>query len=178
MKRNLFLTLTLALSLSFIACDKKTKGDSLSDSEIGLRKTSVENENSVALLGDINFSSTQPGESVVFDRSFENAPPLIPHDIEAMIPITKDNNMCLSCHIKEMAADLGTKPAPASHYFGFQSNKSTGDVVSNERFSCDQCHVPQSNAKPLVGNKFEAVFTDESLKKSSDLMQTIQEGVK
>ena len=71
MKRNLFLTLTLALSLCFIACDKKTKGDSLSDSEIGLRKTSVENENSVALLGDINFSSTQPGESVVFDRSFE-----------------------------------------------------------------------------------------------------------
>lgn len=175
MTNKTVLAFALALSLCFVACDKKEK--ELSDSEIGLRKSSVENENSVALLGDVNYTGVQAGESVVLERSFENAPPLVSHTMEEMLPITKDNNICLTCHTKELAADMNTKPAPASHYFDFQANKPSGDTVSNERFNCDQCHIAQTDAKPLVGNKFQAVFTSEALKKGSDFMESARDGV-
>lgn len=169
--------LLVALSLFFVACDKKKKP--VSDAEIGLRKSSVENESAVNLALDFNYTTVQPGESasLIQERSFENAPPLIPHAIEDMLPITKDSNMCLSCHIKELAADMNTLPAPASHYFDMQANKPTGDVVSNERFNCDQCHVPQTDAVPLVANNFQAVFQGEDSKKKSDLFETLNEGV-
>ena len=61
MTNKIVLAFALALSLCFVACDKKEK--ELSDSEIGLRKSSVENENSVALLGDVNYTGVQAGES-------------------------------------------------------------------------------------------------------------------
>lgn len=174
MMKSAFLTFVLALSFLFIACEKK---EQVSDSDIGLRKTTIENENSVVLLGEVNYTGAQAGESVVIERSFENAPPLVSHTMEEYLPITKDSNACLSCHIKELAADMNTKPAPASHYFDFQANKPSGDSVSNERFNCDQCHIAQTDAQPLVGNKFQAVFTSEALKKGSDFMDTARQGV-
>ena len=68
MTNKIVLAFALALSLCFVACDKKEK--ELSDSEIGLRKSSVENENSVALLGDVNYIGVQAGESCL----------LVPHE--------------------------------------------------------------------------------------------------
>lgn len=175
MIKNILLIFALASSFLFIACDKKEKA--VSDSDIGLRKTTVENENSVVLLGDVNYTGVQAGESLVIERSFENAPPLVSHTMEEYLPITKDMNACLTCHVKELAADMNTKPAPASHYFDFQANKSSGDTVSFERFNCDQCHVAQTDAKPLIANKFQAVFTNQALKTSSDFMDTARQGV-
>lgn len=175
MLKQLFLVFALALSFFFIACDKKEKA--VSDSDIGLRKTTIENENSVVLLANVNYTGTQAGESVIIERAFENAPPLVPHTMEEYLPITKDMNACLTCHVKELAADMNTKPAPASHYFDFQANKPSGENVSFERFNCDQCHISQTDAKPLIGNKFQAVFTKETLKTGSDFMDTARQGV-
>ncbi len=158
----------------FAAC---AINDGVSSEQIGLRKASLENENKVALV-DANFTSLQPGESVRFERSYENAPPLIPHDISDMLPITKDNNTCLSCHDKAIAADVGATPLPASHYYDFRHNKTTGDNISDTRFNCTQCHVPQSDAKPLVGNSFKPEFKNEGLKNRSNLIDVINEGVK
>ena len=172
--KNIFLAFALVFSVLFVACDKKEK---ISDSDIGLRKTTIENENSVVLLGEVNYTGVQAGESAILERSFENAPPLVSHTMEEYLPITKDSNACLSCHIKELAADMNTKPAPASHYFDFQANKPSGDNVSNERWNCDQCHIAQTDAKPLVGNKFQAVFKNDALKTGSDFMDTAREGV-
>ena len=42
----------------------------VSSEQIGLRKASLENENKVALV-DASFTALQPGESVLFERSFE-----------------------------------------------------------------------------------------------------------
>lgn len=163
-----------ALVAFFAAC---AINDGVSSEQIGLRKASLENENKVALV-DANFTSLQPGESVRFERSYENAPPLIPHDISEMLPITKDNNTCLSCHDKAIAADVGATPLPASHYYDFRHNKTTGDNISDTRFNCTQCHVPQSDAKPLVGNSFKPEFKNEGLKNRSNLIDVINEGVK
>lgn len=182
MKKKIFL-MALLSAVFFVACSKDTesKTDSttsgISSDEIGLRKTSIENENNVE-LPDINSTGLQPGESVLLERSFENAPPMISHAIDDMLPITKDNNMCLSCHIKEVAKDAGTVPAPATHYFDFTNNKPTGDVISNARFNCTQCHTPQSDVQPLVKNNFKAEFSNESLKSKSNLIDVVNEGVK
>ncbi|MBM0637101.1 nitrate reductase cytochrome c-type subunit [Campylobacter sp. VicNov18] len=149
----------------------------LSSEQIGLRKASLENENKVNLL-EANFTKLQPGESTRFDRAYENAPPLIPHAIEDFLPITRENNTCLSCHDKALAASMGATPLPPSHYYDFRQNKSTGDKISDTRFNCTQCHVPQSDAKPLVGNSFKPEFKNEQLKNHSNLIDVINEGVK
>ncbi|AJC84935.1 periplasmic nitrate reductase, small subunit, cytochrome c550 protein [Campylobacter peloridis] len=172
MKNKIFLSLAAAVLIS--ACGLAVK--SVDSKDIGLRKASLENEN-VELL-DVKYSQAMAGESVLIERSFENAPPLIPHTLEDMLPIVKDNNICLSCHDKAIAKDVGAIPLPSSHYFDFRTNKSTKDVVSEARFNCTQCHVPQSDAKPLVGNSFEAKFKNEDLKKKSNLLDVLNEGVK
>ncbi|MFV7791583.1 nitrate reductase cytochrome c-type subunit, partial [Aliarcobacter lanthieri] len=51
-------------------------------------------------------------------------------------------------------------------------------VISDSRFNCTQCHVPQSDAKPLVGNSFKPEFKNEQLKSRSNLIDVINEGVK
>ena len=174
MKKMLILA-CLGASFLILAC--KDKDDAvLSDTQIGLRKSDVASEN--ISLPEANFTTLAPGEAQVIDRSFENAPPLIPHSTDGLVPITKDNNMCLSCHDKAIAKDVGATPMPETHYFNFYTNKSTGDVISDTRFVCTSCHVPQSNAKPLVRNTFKPVFDSEELKKKSDLIDTINEGVK
>ncbi|HEB9333490.1 TPA: nitrate reductase cytochrome c-type subunit [Campylobacter coli] len=172
MKKKIVL-LASAATVFLAAC---AFNNGVSSEQIGLRKASLENENKVALV-DANFTTLQPGESIRFERSFENAPPLISHAIEDMLPITKDNNTCLSCHDKAIAADVGATPLPASHYYDFRHNKITGDEISDSRFNCTQCHVPQSDAKPLVGNSFKAEFKNEGLKSRSNLIDVINEGV-
>lgn len=173
MKKKLVL-LGSAAAMFLVAC---AMNESASSQEFGLRKAGLENENKVN-LADINYSAAQPGEAKTYDRSYENAPPLIPHDVADMLPITKDNNTCLSCHDKAIAKDVGATAIPATHYYDFRKNKSTGDVISDTRFNCTQCHVPQSDAKPLVGNSFKPEFKNNQLKKQSNLIDVINEGVK
>lgn len=163
-----------AVALFLAAC---AFNESALNEEFGLRKAGLENENKVN-LADINYSAAQPGEAALIERSYENAPPLIPHALDGMLPITKDNNTCLSCHDKGIAKDVGATAIPATHYYDFRHNKKTGDVISDTRFNCTQCHVPQSDAKPLVGNSFKPEFTDEKLKNKSDLIDVMNEGVK
>ncbi|MBZ7937143.1 nitrate reductase cytochrome c-type subunit [Campylobacter sp. RM10532] len=173
MKKKIIL-LSATATLFLVACGVN---NGLSSEQIGLRKASLENENKVSLV-EANYTNLQPGESTRFERSYENAPPLIPHSIADMLPITKDNNTCLSCHDKSIAKDVGATPLPASHYYDFRRNKSTKDSISDARFNCTQCHVPQSNAKPLVGNSFKPEFQNEQLKKHSNLIDVINVGVK
>ncbi|CAD7289170.1 nitrate reductase cytochrome c-type subunit [Campylobacter suis] len=129
-------------------------------------------------LVDVNWTATPAGESTKIDRAFENAPPLIPHDISDIIPITKDMNMCVTCHMPEVAEGVGATAIPKSHLYSIRFQKSTGSELSQDRFSCTQCHVPQANVKPRVKNNFKADFRDESSSKSSNLLDVLNEGVR
>ncbi len=161
----------------------------ISDTQAGLYDASIEDVSYV----DLNISyenNATAGTSTTFERSFENAPPLIPHDTEGMFPIVADSNMCLTCHDKAIAeamqADMpNLKAIPASHYFsirteadtGDTAKAETGDIVSNERFNCDQCHVVQTDAKPLVRNLFQAGFSSDAAKKGSNFREAYNQGV-
>ncbi|MCK5856063.1 MAG: nitrate reductase cytochrome c-type subunit [Bacteroidales bacterium] len=149
------------------------------------------------LAGMPVYSDAAPGTSEKFDRSFENAPPLIPHNTEGLVPIKKDNNMCLTCHMPAVAVAMKSTALPASHFTDYRPKviekggkyqvdakegevyeKSLGDELSSTRYNCTQCHVSQAKIDPWVQNNFEQVFRDNNLKTSSNLEKNIQDGVK
>lgn len=177
MKTKLLMLGALAL---FVGCGELTTSNANTDNSVGmasLRSVDLLNENGV-VLSTSHYIETSPGESVKIERSFENAPPLISHSIDGLVPITADNNQCTVCHDKSLAKEVGATAIPPSHYVEFRTHKSTGDMVSSERFNCTQCHVPQSDAKIVIGNSFRPSFSNDALKSSSNLLDVLNEGVR
>ncbi|OPA76540.1 nitrate reductase cytochrome c-type subunit [Campylobacter pinnipediorum] len=157
------------------ACDMPSK--TVSDTEIGIRKVELSNEKDV-VLKDINWTAAPAGESKKFDRSFENAPPFIPHDTEGLVPITKDMNMCVTCHMPEFAADSGATAIPASHLYDIRNKKDLQGVLDDERFVCTTCHVPQANTDTPFKNNFKADFRNPDSKTKSNLLEILNDGVR
>lgn len=153
--RHIYLALgVLFLAVSAIAVAQAQKG--IKDTDLGLSKTSVFD---TPTPKPFKYNEAFPGASKILPRAYPGAPPQIPHNIEAFKPITAGNNACISCHDKPDT--IGKKeaknlpPMPLSHYV---TTKGKADQfqrkVSARRFLCTECHVPQANVKPLVGNTF------------------------
>lgn len=196
--QGIVLVLVVVVIVGFLAYSKLGKsGDgfgekydvAISDTQAGLYDASIEDDTYVDLNVSYENNATA-GTSTLYERSFENAPPMIPHDTEGMFPIVADSNMCLSCHDKSIAEAMkedmpNLKAIPESHYFsirteadtGDTAKAETGDIVSNERFNCDQCHVVQTDAKPVVRNLFQADFSSEKAKQFSNFKDAYKQGV-
>ena len=129
-------------------------------------------------LADINWTKPAAGEAQRYDRSFENAPPLIPHDLEGLIPITADNNMCVSCHMPEVAKDVGATPIPKSHLYSIRNKKDLEGKLSDDRFNCTTCHVPQANVEAKFKNNFKPEYRDANSTSRSNLLDVLNEGVR
>jgi cytochrome c-type protein NapB len=149
----------------------------------------------------VEYSKAAPGTSQKLPRSYENAPPLIPHSIEGLVPITLKNNACLGCHMPSVAKAMGATPMPPTHFkdFFFDTKKNLiekgmyedekaykarlaklakKEDIAPQRYNCVQCHVPQANAKPLVENTFKPDYRNPEAKHKSLLNENIMEGVK
>ncbi len=139
----------------------------------------------------VEYTKAAPGTSKRLPRSYENAPPLIPHTIEGLVPITLKHNACLDCHLPSVAKSVGATPIPPTHFKDFfkankEKVKNLGDVkihmgkndIAPQRYNCVQCHVPQANAKPLVKNTFQAEFRNPESKHKSTLDKQLNEGVR
>ena len=172
-----------------------------SEESIGLRKTDLYSENTTT--GDrTEYIKTAAGESKVIERAFENAPPMIPHTVEGMIPITINNNSCTGCHTPGVAESLNATPIPKSHFTDFRPATALakdgriskeGKAVDNtselktaakslatlsgSRFNCTLCHAPQSMATEAPANNFKADFRADGHNKKSNLIDNINEGV-
>ncbi len=176
-------------------------GNTISEESLGLRKTDLYSEDKV-VPSEGKYSTAAPGTSKRFDRAYENAPPMIPHSVEGLLPITKNNNACLGCHMPDVAPSMGATPIPPSHFVNFRPQtkvgkngevikegkvvKNTSDVkvvmhkqnkLYQGRFNCSQCHAPQADVKPLVKNNFTPDFRKPDEKKKSNLLDVINEGV-
>lgn len=172
--------LTLAVSLAasiLIAANTKNVID---DESIGLRKVDLLSEEKVA-PDETKYGTSQPMSGYKIDRAYQNAPPMIPHDVEGMLDITPQNNSCIGCHDVSVAESMGATPIPKSHYIDFRPKhklegekfvKSTDnmknevsikpiDTISNARFNCNACHAPQSTGDLAVENTFKPDFTRE-----------------
>lgn len=91
-------------------------------------------------------------------RNYVQQPPLIPHKVRDY-KITKSNNKCMDCHSWRRYRETGAVKISATHF----RDRSGLDIdhVSPLRYFCNQCHVPQKDAKPLVENTFTPI---ESIK--------------
>lgn len=94
-----------------------------------------------------------PKDQIVED-SFVYQPPLIPHSIRSY-EVSLNANKCLACHSWKNAKESGATKISVTHYVNRQDAVLAD--VSPRRYFCLQCHVPQTNAKPLVENEFQSV---------------------
>lgn len=129
-------------------------------------------------LADINWTKPAAGEAQRYERSFENAPPMIPHDLEGLIPITADNNMCVTCHMPEVAKDVGATAIPKSHLYSIRNKKDLEGKLSDDRFNCTTCHVPQANVEAKFKNNFKPEYRDANSSQHSNLLDVLNEGVR
>jgi len=194
------------LSLVAIAAVGCASGaGSVSEESLGLRKTNLYTESNTEPV-KATYTKAAPGTSKRFDRAYENAPPMIPHSVEGLLPITKSNNACLCCHLPDVAKSMGATPIPPSHFTDFRpktvmkgndvvkEGKVVGKDIGNTsdiklakykklnhlyegRYNCSQCHAPQAQIKPLVKNTFTPDFTTKDGAKKSHLIDVINEGV-
>jgi cytochrome c-type protein NapB len=178
----------------------------VSEEALGLRKVDLYSEDK-AEPAKTDYSRPAPGQSTKFERAYVNAPPMIPHSIDGLLPITKDNNQCLSCHMPEVAKSMNATPIPPSHFTNYRPATSLkdgkvvkeGKVVGPDgelknvsdiktvarkadklyqgRFNCSQCHAPQAKVDTAVANTFQPDFKDEKAKAASNLVDVMNEGV-
>jgi len=177
----------------------------VTESVLGLRKTDIYSEESDTTGMKTEYSSDAPGTSQRIARAFQDAPPMIPHSVEGLLPIKTGNNQCIGCHMPEAAAAVGAVPIPKSHFTNFRpTHKFDGkqftksiDNYKNEvaiskpseklsmaRFNCTQCHAPQSKGDLAVSNTFEGGFSEKNGKSASswydhmnDDLETVGKGI-
>jgi len=182
-------------TLLFVGCGndakpttQETVKPTISEESLGLRKTNLYAEGKETKGHQANYSTAPASTSTKIKRAFQDAPPMIPHDTEGMLPITINDNQCTGCHMPEVAGSMGATPLPSSHFTNFRpataiadngvmtkngkvlknttsetrediSIKSTGDKLAGARFNCSQCHAPQSGDDLAVKNTFEPDYT-------------------
>jgi len=188
---NLTASTLLVSTLLFTACNndsgagKKTLKPTISEESLGLRKKSLYGEDDVTLK-KVKYSDSYAGSGKTIKRAFQDAPPMIPHDVTGMIPIKINDNQCVGCHMPEIASSVKATPIPQSHFINFRpkhkfdgkifkksinnlknetSIKKTNKLV-NARFNCTQCHAPQTDGD-APKNTFKANFTSKDGDKRS-----------
>ncbi|MEJ2308399.1 MAG: nitrate reductase cytochrome c-type subunit [Gammaproteobacteria bacterium] len=105
-----------------------------------------------------SYPDIKPGKSDRLPKAYETLPPQITHRVEEYLPITLEDNECMDCHDKRKMLgrtwQKGKKlPMPDNHYGSFEKQGGVEDVAG-ARYNCMQCHVPMSDARPLVENTF------------------------
>ncbi|WP_324172563.1 nitrate reductase cytochrome c-type subunit [Sulfurimonas sp.] len=199
-------------ALLFVGCGndaapttRDTVKPTISEESLGLRKTNLYTEAAETVGDTTNYSTSVAGSGKTIKRAFQDAPPMIPHDTEGMLPITISNNSCTSCHSPQTAPSMGALPYPASHMTDFRpataiaadgritkngtevdntSSEKLANVsikklnhLSGSRFNCTLCHATQSSG-PAPKNNFEASFTSTNgASKSSWSGTKLMEGI-
>ena len=98
-------------------------------------------------------SGTRYGpDTSALPRDFVQQPPLIPHTIEGYI-VSKEFNKCMDCHAWSRAAEVKATKISITHFKSREGAEMSS--VSPNRYFCNQCHVSQTDAKPLIGNTFK-----------------------
>ncbi len=195
--KKLILIISLIIAVLAVACNSE-EGDKGSDKKAdgtAFRKGDLFSENFD--LGEMaTVKAGVPGLSKKVDRAFENAPPLISHQMQGFDLITLEVNTCLTCHMPDKAVEAKATPMPATHFKAFRPEIKlvNGKYVLYEegnqveirdlkgkmdmgRYNCTQCHVPQTNAELDVKNTFQAEFRDTTNKHKSTLIEKFDEGV-
>lgn len=113
-----------------------------------------------SLRGDVGVAEADKAPAVAgireagrYDRAYRQQPPLVPHVIDKY-EIDLKVNQCLRCHDWPNNVTENAPKVSETHYVDRQGKRL--DQIASTRWFCTQCHVPQSDAKPLVDNQFRS----------------------
>ncbi|MEH6500840.1 MAG: nitrate reductase cytochrome c-type subunit [Pseudoalteromonas distincta] len=101
-------------------------------------------------------------------RNYPEQPPVIPHSIRNY-QVDRRHNRCLECHSRNVAPDVGAPMISVTHFVGRDGQ--TRAAVVPSRYFCTQCHVPQTDARPLVESDFRSidqVIQEEAVRRTGD----------
>lgn len=166
----------LVSGISPVVADEKNHKEK-SEEELGIRKETLYDESKVVPPHG-EYGKAEPGKSKRIERAFENSPPLIPHDLTGMLPIAETNNACLNCHMPDAARAMNATPLPKSHFVDIDTGKDLKGNLDGKRYPCMQCHVPQVTIPEPIKNTFKADFRSKKSRTSSNLLDSLNEGVK
>jgi len=192
MINKITLSLAVASTILFTGCNdtgaakpqavkQEVAKATISEASLGLRKTDLYSENTT-VAAKTSYGKSQAMSGYKIKRAFQDAPPMIPHDVEGMLPIKIKDNQCLGCHMPEVASSMGATPIPVSHFTNFRPHHNFNgkmftksiDNMNNDisikktnklqgaRFNCSQCHAPQSEGNLAVENTFEPEYTSKN----------------
>jgi len=166
MKKIALISAAAAL-IVFTGCNQtNTSTNNVSNKTVevtGVRKASLEKDSQNLPVVKYTSQAPIPGKVKPFKTSYVTAPPMIPHSIKGMVPITVKNNMCLNCHLPQNAKALGVTPMPPDHFVdNFDGDKHVKRVAGS-RYFCTTCHAPQAKLNPVIENKFESLKPNAGL---------------
>ena len=180
--------------LAFIlnSCKQKPT-DAIHENKMGFIDASVSSEDT-ELPEMATYNDAVPGSAGVHERSFENAPPLIPHTTEGFFPITAEKNICQTCHMPDVASATGAVPISATHFMNLRPQPKLVDgkyvlpedgeltkekvgKLNAQYFNCNQCHVPQTKVSVDIENLFTPEFRETFGLNKSSLKDKIEEGI-
>lgn len=84
-------------------------------------------------------------------RGWPEQPPTIPHSIDGY-QVDRNSNRCMLCHSRAGTERFQAPMVSVTHFMDRD-----GQVlaqISARRYFCTQCHVVQTDARPLVENTF------------------------
>lgn len=85
---------------------------------------------------------------------YVNQPPMIPHNVTGY-QVSLNTNACLRCHSVQASRTTGAARISPTHFI--DADGKTLGKVAPRRYFCLQCHVPQTDAAPIVENTFQPV---------------------
>ena len=100
------------------------------------------------------------------ERAYPMQPPTIPHSIDGY-QVDLNSNRCMLCHARDTAAQFQAPPVSVTHYMD-RDDQFLAEI-SPRRYFCVQCHVTQTDARPLVANGFRDI--DEVLRAERERTQ-------
>jgi nitrate reductase (cytochrome), electron transfer subunit len=89
-------------------------------------------------------------------RAYAMQPPTIPHKIDNY-QVDRYANKCMTCHSRTRSPESQAPAVSITHYQDRDGNFLAD--LAPRRYFCEQCHVPQVDAKPLVESTFQDVET-------------------
>jgi cytochrome c-type protein NapB len=130
---------------------------------LGLCTAAAAQETVKSLRGDVPLNQEARAAEIApwardrdpIPRDYVQQPPLIPHKIDGYA-ITVRDNKCMDCHSWSRYKQVNATKISLTHFRDRATGTELADV-SPARYFCVQCHVPQTDAKPLVQNNFKPV---------------------
>ncbi|MDJ0878302.1 MAG: nitrate reductase cytochrome c-type subunit [Halieaceae bacterium] len=144
-------TLILVASVAVLGATAVTA----SDTTATLRNGPIDREASAPRFAKVE------NNDIKRKRAYPMQPPTIPHKIDGY-QVDLRVNRCMACHSRRVTEATQAPMVSVTHYMDRDGNFLAD--VSPRRYFCEQCHVTQTDARPLLENQF--VDIDELLKAS------------